>query len=71
MFHSKSTAAEIAAGHDLTGKIALVTGGNSGIGYETVKTLAGAGAHVVLGARNADKAKDQLADVKNAKLLAQ
>ena len=55
-FNSNSTAAAIAAGHDLTGKIALVTGGNSGIGYETVLTLAEAGAQVVVGARDANKA---------------
>lgn len=68
-FNAKSTAAEVAAGHDLTGKIALVTGGNSGIGYETVKTLADIGAQVVVGARNADKAADLLSDLKNVSFI--
>lgn len=58
MFTAQSTAAEVAAGHDLTGKIALVTGGNSGIGLETVKALALCGAHVVVGARDAGKASE-------------
>src|SRR5258708_4060091 len=64
-FNAKSTAAEIAAGHDLTGKIALVTGGNSGIGYETVKTMAGRGAQVVVGARDTGKAEDLLSGLRN------
>lgn len=58
MFNAQSTAAEVAAGHDLTGKVALVTGGNSGIGLETVKALASQGAGVVVGARDAGKAAD-------------
>jgi NAD(P)-dependent dehydrogenase (short-subunit alcohol dehydrogenase family) len=68
-FNAQSTAAEIAAGHNLTGKIALVTGGNSGIGYETVKTLAAAGAQVVVGARDAGKAADQLSGLKNVAFI--
>ena len=68
-FDARSTAAEVAAGHDLTGKIALVTGGNSGIGYETVKTLAEAGAYVVVGARDAGKADDRLSDLKRVSFM--
>ena len=41
---------------DLTGKVAVVTGANGGLGLETAKALAGAGAHVVMAARNQDKA---------------
>lgn len=60
---AQTTAAEAAAGHDLSGKVAVVTGGSSGIGYETVKALAGAGAEVIVGARDAEKAIQRLSDV--------
>ena len=42
---------------DLTGKTAVVTGANSGLGLESAKALAGAGAHVVMAARNQEKAQ--------------
>jgi NAD(P)-dependent dehydrogenase (short-subunit alcohol dehydrogenase family) len=48
---------------DLTGVVALVTGANSGIGYETVRALSDHGAHVVMACRNGEKARkarDQL-----------
>ncbi len=41
---------------DLTGKTAVVTGANGGLGFETAKQLAGAGAQVVMAARNQEKA---------------
>lgn len=41
---------------DLTGKTAVVTGANGGLGLETAKALAGAGSHVVMAARNQEKA---------------
>ena len=49
---------------DQTGKVAVVTGGNGGLGLETVRELARKGAHVVIGARNLDKAAKAEADVK-------
>ncbi|KAF7977340.1 hypothetical protein HWV62_4129 [Athelia sp. TMB] len=42
---------------DLTGCVAIVTGGNTGIGYYTVQRLAKHGAKVYMGARNEEKAK--------------
>ena len=41
---------------DQSGKVAVVTGGNGGLGLETVRQLATHGAHVVIGARNLEKA---------------
>ena len=42
---------------DLSGKTAVVTGGNAGLGYETVKALASHGATVVMASRNDEKAR--------------
>ncbi|GAB3514307.1 SDR family NAD(P)-dependent oxidoreductase [Phytohabitans suffuscus] len=51
-FDAESTAAEVLAGVDLSGRRAIVTGGASGIGIETARALAGAGAEVTLAVRN-------------------
>ncbi|MFM2098991.1 MAG: hypothetical protein RLZZ366_530, partial [Pseudomonadota bacterium] len=53
-FGYRSTAQEVVAGIDLTGKVALVTGGYSGLGKETVRALVGAGATVFVAARRPD-----------------
>ena len=62
-FHAKSTAAEVVSGIDLSGKNVIVTGGYSGIGLETVRALAGAGARVTVPARRVDVATEALASV--------
>ena len=49
---------EVIQGHDLTGKEAIVTGGASGIGAETVKVLAKAGARVIIATRNLQQAQE-------------
>ncbi len=51
-FTADSTAAEVIEGIDLTDRRAIVTGGASGIGIETARALAGAGAEVTLAVRN-------------------
>lgn len=51
-----TTAAEALAGRDLSGLQAIVTGGASGLGLETVRVLAGAGASVLVGARDPHQA---------------
>ncbi len=67
-FDAKSTAEDVIKGIDLKGKTAIVTGGNSGIGLETVKTLANAGATVIVPARDIDKARRNLAGIANVEL---
>ena len=48
---------------DLTGRVAIVTGGNGGIGLGMARGLAAAGARVVIAARNADKSKAAVKDL--------
>ena len=60
-FGMRSTAKEVVDGIDLSGKTIVVTGGYSGIGTETVRALAGAGAHVIVGARRPEVAEGVLA----------
>ncbi|WP_264550658.1 SDR family NAD(P)-dependent oxidoreductase [Flavobacterium sp. N2038] len=67
-FNAKSTTADVIKGIDLKGKIVIVTGGNAGIGLETTKTLANAGATVIVPARDIEKAKMNLEGVKNVEL---
>ncbi len=55
-FDEDSTAEEVTAGIDLTGKLAVVTGCTSGIGFETMRVLAARGAYVVGTSRSLDKA---------------
>src|SRR5207237_8790692 len=54
-FGAETTASEVAEGIDLSGKVALVTGGSSGLGQETARVLAARGAHVILTARDMPK----------------
>ena len=57
-FTRASTAEQVTAGLNLTGKTAVVTGCNSGIGLETMRVLALRGAHVIGTARTLDKGKE-------------
>jgi NAD(P)-dependent dehydrogenase (short-subunit alcohol dehydrogenase family) len=71
-FGFASTAAEVAAGIDLTDRRAIVTGASSGIGVETARALAGTGAQVTLAVRDVEAghrtAKDIAATTGNDKL---
>ena len=62
-FGAKTTAREVLAGRDLTGKTVVVTGGYSGVGLETTRALAEAGATVVVPARTQEKALRALAGI--------
>lgn len=60
-FGFESTTADVIAGQDLSGRVALVTGASAGLGVETARTLAGAGATVWLLARDRAKLDTALA----------
>ncbi len=62
-FGAQSTAQDVLHGIDLTGKLALVTGGYSGLGLETTRALAGAGAQVVVPARRPAAAQEAVAGI--------
>src|SRR5215469_9576323 len=67
-FGAASTAAEVIAGRDLSGKTVVVTGGYSGIGLETVRAFRSAGAKVLVPARDIAKAKADLAKMPDVRL---
>lgn len=62
-FSRDSTGADVLEGRDLSGKIALVTGGYSGIGLETTRALVEHGATVVIPVRSPEKASEALAGI--------
>jgi len=64
----RTTAEEIIEGVDLTGKVAIVTGGYSGIGLEVSRVLAKAGAQVIVPARSLEKAKVALTTIPKVEL---
>jgi NAD(P)-dependent dehydrogenase (short-subunit alcohol dehydrogenase family) len=68
-FGNKSEASEVMSGIDLSGKVALVTGGYSGIGFETVRALTGAGAKVIVPSRDVDRAVTTLDGVIGAEQI--
>lgn len=67
-FDGATTATQALAGKDLHGMTAIVTGGYSGIGLEAVRTLAGAGAQVIVPARDALKAERNLRGIRGVEL---
>ncbi|ARQ70178.1 SDR family NAD(P)-dependent oxidoreductase [Streptomyces marincola] len=67
-FGYRSTAEEVVRGIDLTGRRAVVTGGYSGIGLETVRALSRAGASVIVPARRPENARKALAGVEGVEV---
>ncbi|MFJ9009694.1 SDR family NAD(P)-dependent oxidoreductase [Streptomyces canus] len=67
-FGAHSTADDVLAGIDLSGKLAIVTGGYSGLGLETTRALTKAGARVVVPARRPDTAWKALAGLDGVEL---
>jgi NAD(P)-dependent dehydrogenase (short-subunit alcohol dehydrogenase family) len=65
-FTAASTADEVAGGVDLDGVRAIVTGGSSGIGVETARVLAAAGAEVTLAVRNVDAGNAVARDIEGS-----
>ena len=62
-FGRRSTAEEVTAGLDLSGKTILITGCNSGLGFESMRVLAKRGAHIIGLSRTRQKAVDAGAEV--------
>ena len=67
-FGAQTTGEEALGGRDLRGKVAVVTGGHSGIGLETTRVLSKARA-VVVGARDVKKARANLEKIGNAEVI--
>jgi NAD(P)-dependent dehydrogenase (short-subunit alcohol dehydrogenase family) len=67
-FRAAATAADVIKGIDLSGKYAIVTGGYSGIGLETVRVLSAAGAKVLVPVRDRVKAARALAGIENVEM---
>ncbi|MFI5679328.1 oxidoreductase [Streptomyces cellulosae] len=68
-FSATSTAEDVMAGLDLSGATAVVTGGYSGLGLETTRGLATAGARVIVPARRPGAARAALADVDGCEVI--
>lgn len=67
-FTAASTTSHVIKGIDLIGKVAIVTGGYSGLGRETVRTFLAAGARVIVPARDVERAKKALESLPTAEV---
>ncbi len=60
-FGAASTAEDVIRDQDLSGRVAIVTGGYSGIGLEAARVFAAAGATVIIPARDQERARNAIA----------
>ncbi|MFE2226119.1 SDR family NAD(P)-dependent oxidoreductase [Streptomyces kronopolitis] len=67
-FGARSTSDEVLRGIDLSGKLAIVTGGYSGLGLETTRALARVGAHVIVPARRRVAAEEAVGGIDGAEV---
>ncbi len=67
-FTAASTADDVLAGIDLRGKNVIVTGGHAGLGLETTRALAKAGASITVGARDPDRAASAVAGIERVEV---
>jgi WW domain-containing oxidoreductase len=65
-FNSKTTADDVLRGVDLSGRFIIVTGANTGLGFETARALAAAGARVLLACRSSEKGRDAVHRIQQA-----
>jgi NAD(P)-dependent dehydrogenase (short-subunit alcohol dehydrogenase family) len=65
-FDANSTTDDVIKGNDLSGKVAVVTGASAGLGVETSRTLAAAGAEVVMLGRDVSKLEQAAQEIKSA-----
>ncbi|MAT94415.1 MAG: short-chain dehydrogenase [Halioglobus sp.] len=70
-YDATSSTADVIDGISLAGRLALVTGASSGLGVETARTLAGAGAGVIMSARDPDKLQAAVEEVRAAEPAAE
>lgn len=69
-FDASSTALQVLHGKDLSGRVAIVTGANTGIGFETAKSLAMHGSQVVFACRNRTDTEQAIKRIAEAKASA-
>ncbi|MEO3875680.1 SDR family NAD(P)-dependent oxidoreductase [Nonomuraea sp. B12E4] len=67
-FTAASTADEVLKGMDLSGRNVVVTGGHVGLGLETTRALSKAGASVIVGSRDPDRAAPRLAGIERVEV---
>ncbi|XP_018352611.1 PREDICTED: WW domain-containing oxidoreductase-like isoform X1 [Trachymyrmex septentrionalis] len=69
-FDGSSTALAVLHGRDLRNKVALITGANTGIGFETARSLALHGCNVILACRDMEKANEAVRRIQQEKDIA-